>query len=230
MSSLRVLASFLRTIRADRALGAATDRDAMAFEQLYRQREDPWDLRASPFTQYRYLALLERLVAFTPCRSLLDVGCGEGLFTRYLTGVASTVVGIDLSPTAIARARQHVPRADFRCVSLQEFAPGERFDVVVAAEMLYYADDVEHALDSLGALGDVVVVSYARARAAQIEARLRHAGPVTSTFHSFFQSDTHGFTIASFGARAAAGATPAIGGSARDTLASPEPSAADWSS
>ena len=84
MSSLRVLASFLKTIRADRRLGASTDRNSTVFEQLYRQQEDPWGLRASPFTQYRYLALLERLAAFTPCRSLLDVGCGEGLFTRYL--------------------------------------------------------------------------------------------------------------------------------------------------
>lgn len=202
MSSLRVLAALMKTIRTDRELGRATDRQASVFERLYSQREDPWGLRASPFTQYRYLALLERLASYTPCESLLDVGCGEGLFTRYLTGVASTVVGVDISATAIARARQTAPHAKFECVSLQEYAPSERFDVVVAAEMLYYADDVERALDRLSELGVVVVVSYARARAPQIENRLRHVGHVTSTFHSFFQSAKHGFTIASFGARA----------------------------
>ncbi len=212
MSSLRVLASFLKTIRADRRLGASTDRNSTAFEHLYRENEDPWGLRGSPFTQYRYLALLERLASFTPCRSLLDVGCGEGLFTRYLTGLASSVVAIDLSATAVVRGRQNVPGAEFHCVSVQEYVPQQRFDVVVAAEMLYYADDVEQALDSLRALGDVVVVSYARARAPQIEHRLRHAGHITSTFHSFFQSKKHGFTIASFGAPRGGGAAPAFSG------------------
>lgn len=42
MSSLRVLAGFLKMIRADRALGAATERDSVAFEQLYQRCEDPW--------------------------------------------------------------------------------------------------------------------------------------------------------------------------------------------
>jgi SAM-dependent methyltransferase len=231
MSSVRVLASFLKTIRADRALGAATDRDSVAFEQLYRHREDPWGLRASPFTQYRYLALLERIAAFTPCQTLLDVGCGEGLFTRYLSGVAANVVGIDLSATAIERARRNVPRADFCCVALQDFTPDRRFDVVVAAEMLYYADDVARALGNLSAFGDVVLVSYARARAPQIEAKLRHVGDtITSTFHSFFQSDTHGFTIASFGRRAERGSAAAIISPEAGILSEPALSAADWSS
>lgn len=231
MSSLRVLASFLKTIRADRALAAATDRDSVAFEQLYRGREDPWGLRASPFTQYRYLALLERIAAFTPCQSLLDVGCGEGLFTRYLSGVAANVVGIDLSATAIERATRNVPRAQFCCVALQDFTPDRRFDVVVAAEMLYYADDIERALDALRDLGDIVLVSYARARASQIEAKLRYAGhPIASTFHSFFQSDTHGFTIASFGTRVGPLLAPPLTAPVPDNLAAPALSDADWSS
>lgn len=231
MGSLRVLASFLKMIRADRALGAATDRDSMAFEQLYRHREDPWGLRSSPFTQYRYLALLERIAAFTPCQSLLDVGCGERLLTRYLTGVAANVVGIDLSATAIERARRNVTRADFRCVALQDFTPDQRFDVVIAAEMLYYADDIERALGNLSALGDIVLVSYARARAPQIEAKLRHvADRIASTFHSFFQSDTHGFTIASFGRHAERGSAPVIISAGPGILSEPALSAADWSS
>ena len=158
---------------------------------------------------------------------VLDVGWGEGLFTRYLTGVAASVVGIDLSETAIARARGSVPQVEFHCVSVQEYAPRQRFDDVVAAGMLYDADDLEQALDSLRALANVIVVSYARARAPQIERRLRHAGHVTSTFHSLFQSKKHGFTIASFGARAGGGATQAFSDSARGSLGAPGLSAAD---
>lgn len=151
------------------------------------------------------------------------------MFTRYLSGVASSVTGIDLSATAIARARQNVPAADFRCVSVQSYSPGARFDVVVAAEMLYYADDTAEALERLRSLGDVVVVSYARARAPQIEHCLRQAGQVDSTFHSFFQSTKHGFTIASLDARAG-GTLPALADAAPDSPTVRGLSAADLSS
>lgn len=36
--------------------------------------------------------------------SVLDIGCGEGRFTRELSGAADRVVGIDLSETAISEA------------------------------------------------------------------------------------------------------------------------------
>lgn len=195
-----MLTSILKMIRTDRTLGAVTDNDPATFEQLYQRWEDPWGLRTSPFTPMRYLALLQQIAEFTPCRNLLDVGCGEGLFTRYLTGVAANVVGIDVSATAIERARRTVPRAEFHCVKLQDFNPCRRFDIVVAVEMLYYAEDIERALHTLRTLGDVVFISYTRKRAAHIQAKLQHAGfPIVSTFHSFFQSDTHGFTVARFG-------------------------------
>lgn len=230
MSSVRVLLSLLKTIRADRALGTSTDRDPAAFERLYRRREDPWGLRGSPFTQYRYLALLARIAAFTPCERLVDVGCGEGLFTRYLTGLAKQVVGIDLSATAIERARRHVPDAEFHCTPLQRFEPDRPFDVAVAAEMLYYAEDVERTIDELRSLGTVAIVSYSRRRASRIEAKLQRLGRVTQTFHPFFQSSKYGFAIASFGERAVARSDSAFTSPERDSLSGRVRLDVDWSS
>jgi SAM-dependent methyltransferase len=199
MSSFQVLRGFLKTIRADRALGAATDCDAKVFDKLYQNRSDPWGLNGSPLSQYRYLAVLGRIAPFAPCARLLDVGCGEGLFTRYLSAVAHEVVGIDISPAAIERAGRSGTRATFQCTPLQEFRPPQPFDVVVVAEVLYYADDKDAAIRHLASLGRTVIVSYSRARAPQVEPALeRSASSLDRTFHGFFGSTTHGFTIASF--------------------------------
>lgn len=196
MSIVRVIQSFIHTLRADRELphGFAP---AAAFERLYQGREDPWDVRHSPFAQARYLEVLRTLVSFAPCRSILDVGCGEGTFTQYLTGLASEVVGIDISPTAIARARRGVPRAQFHEVSLEAFEPTVPFDVVVAIEVLYYAGSTTAALDKLRRLAKHVVISYTHRDRARLEPELEHyAVACDRTFHSYFDTKRFGFVIA----------------------------------
>ena len=56
-------------------------------------------------------ALLERLLApFAMARSVLEVGCGTGHFTRWLAGRVPGVVGLDRAPAMLAEARRHQPR------------------------------------------------------------------------------------------------------------------------
>ncbi|MBY0493841.1 MAG: class I SAM-dependent methyltransferase [Cyanobacteria bacterium] len=191
-----MIQSFVQTLSADRELphGFAP---ADAFEQLYRRREDPWDVRHSPFTRDRYLEVMRTLTAFAPCRSMLDVGCGEGTFTQYLTGFAGDVVGIDISATAIARARRGVPRARFHETSLEAFEPAVPFDVVVAIEMLYYAPSVTAALDKLRRLATHVVISYTHRDRARLDPELdRYSVPIARTFHPYFGTKRFGFVIA----------------------------------
>ena len=193
---IRMIQSFVHTLSADRELphGFAP---AAAFERLYQRREDPWDVRHSLFTRDRYLEVLRTLASFAPCRSMLDVGCGEGTFTQYLTGFAGDVVGIDISPTAIARARRRVPRARFHEVSLETFEPTVPCDVVVAIEMLYYAPSVTAALDKLRRLATHVVISYTHGDRARLEPELdRYAVGIDRTFHSYFDTKRFGFVIA----------------------------------
>lgn len=63
--------------------------------------------RAQPQPGYaRLLAALPR-----PCPSLLDVGCGEGRFGRYLHshGAIDRYVGVDFTGALLDRARDRVP-------------------------------------------------------------------------------------------------------------------------
>ena len=90
--------------------------------------------------------------------SLADIGCGGGLVSEPMRRLGFTVTGIDAGAEAIATARAHAEASglaiDYRVDDVTGLArTGERFDVVLALEI------VEHVTDRnafLGALGNLV--------------------------------------------------------------------------
>jgi 2-polyprenyl-6-hydroxyphenyl methylase/3-demethylubiquinone-9 3-methyltransferase len=78
--------------------------------------------------------------------SILDVGCGAGLFAEPLARLGGEVLGIDPAPASIGVARRHAEetgaRVAYRVASLEDVAAEpQRFDVVSAMEV------VEHVVD-----------------------------------------------------------------------------------
>jgi SAM-dependent methyltransferase len=86
---------------------------------------------------------------------VLDVGCNTGYGTAMFTGAARRIVGVDVSPGAIAAARQRqdAPGAEFVLVdgSILPF-PDATFDLVTSFQVL------EHVLDPAPYLREVVRV------------------------------------------------------------------------
>lgn len=83
--------------------------------------------------------------------NVVDLGSGDGAFAAELAAAGATVVGVDVAPTAIERARARVPQAEFKlCDDGAPLpVPNGWADVVWAGETL------EHVVDVAGLLADV---------------------------------------------------------------------------
>ena len=138
-------------------------RDEVArFNRLYLIR-DPWSLSSdrerSRFRETNQL-ILEN---FGRCKSLLEIGCGEGLQSIELQKVCDRLSGIDVSRRAIKRARRLCPQATFAVGNFYNLPPSmplTRFDLVTACEVLYYMGDISLALMQISELGRGCLISY----------------------------------------------------------------------
>jgi len=124
---------------------------------------DPWKLDSeAEHARFRETsAALER--TFGRPRTILEVGCGEGVQSEYFAKQCDRLTGIDVSPRAIERARRRLPAAELIAGDLlaQPWVDdAQKFDVVVACEVIYYMKDVPRFLAAMSRLGRGCMVTY----------------------------------------------------------------------
>lgn len=154
--------------------------------RLLHVMADPWD-NARPAEQTRYRATNELLTkAFGHINSILEIGSGEGYQTAHLVKVAHEVVGLEYAAIAVGRASSRVPGARFVLGSANDLSRlhGRTFDVVIAAEVLFYADNVPDALAQMErhATRGCVVSTIAKESPKVMPHVLRRPGVETTTF------------------------------------------------
>jgi SAM-dependent methyltransferase len=152
--SLRDLSFWAGSARADKLLIRLRRElgDPEAFDKLYRAMPDPWSTTSSRF-RYQLLKY-QKILALLPERRFqraLDIGCGLGVLTRMLAAHADQVLGIDLSPTAVACAQQL--SNGFSSVRFQqaelpdlETLAEPAFDLITMVDTLYYLPGLTEAV------------------------------------------------------------------------------------
>ena len=122
---------------------------------------DAWEREASAWTRWarapghdsywrfhrdQFLALVP-----PPGRLTLDLGCGEGRLSRDLRTRGHRVIGIDVSPTLIAAAREADPTGDYQCADAGTLPLGDdACDLVIAFMSLQDVDDLAAVTAELG--------------------------------------------------------------------------------
>jgi SAM-dependent methyltransferase len=107
----------------------------------------PQDWAANEEQQTPTYAEAIRRVALSAWQSVLDVGCGSGVFLRLAADRGATVCGVDASAELVEIAQARVPEADVRVGDMQ-FLPFEndRFDLVTGFNAFFFAADIVAAL------------------------------------------------------------------------------------
>ena len=103
-----------------------------------------------------------------PPAKILDAGCQTGRLLVPLAKHGYAMTGIDTSGFALRRAKRHLQAvgADAELLRgdlMQRIKPGDRYDAVICAEVLYLSKDYRQMLESLaGALkpGGLLCVSH----------------------------------------------------------------------
>ena len=151
--------------------GGQSTVDPAEVERFSKLSDDWWDPHGRMAPLHKINPLRLGWIRDTACRKfnrnprslaslgglrILDIGCGAGLLSEPLARLGAQVIGIDPSESNIAAAKAHAARSslliDYRATSIEEMGHLERFDIVLAMEVVEHVTDVGVFLERCAAL------------------------------------------------------------------------------
>ena len=133
------------------------------FDQLAHNQCEYWGCQTK--TGHYRLEIRAHLacqyVHFTKGMNVVDLGCGLGAFTKYLTVYPATFYALDISPTSISFAKKHIiaKNVNFLVQDANHMQfPDNFFDAVIGNATLHHLDlsralpEIKRALRSRGKL------------------------------------------------------------------------------
>lgn len=123
------------------------------FDDLYARHDDPWQFTTRWYESRKRAITLASLPDERYGR-VLEIGCSIGVLTELLAGRADELVAIDVSETAVERARARLagnPSVSVIHVDAEAPLPDGPFDLIVLSEVGYYfsAPALESLLDQI---------------------------------------------------------------------------------
>lgn len=111
------------------------------FEQMYQDYDDPWLLCSEILPSDKALALhwLKSLKA----KKVIELGSGLGQFSNHISLAGLDVLGIEVSSTAVKKARKTYPNCEFHVGDIMDFDIYHKFkpDVIIMSEVTWYVLD-----------------------------------------------------------------------------------------
>ena len=166
---------------ANASPGAATTVDPAEVAKFSRLSDEWWDPKGKMAPLHKINPLRLSYIRDAACRKfernakslnclaglrILDIGCGAGLLCEPFTRLGAQVIGVDPSASNIAAARLHAEKGhlsiDYRCTTVEQMDLRERFDVVLAMEVIEHVTVVGLFINRCAAMlkpGGLMVIS-----------------------------------------------------------------------
>lgn len=118
--------------------------DAAYFEGIFASDDDPWQLASSAYERAKFDQTIAAL-GDRRYRRTIEIGCAHGVLTAQLLALCDTLIAIDISTAAIAKARSRLgPKPGLTLAHMafpREVPPATGFDLAVLSEVAYYWSD-----------------------------------------------------------------------------------------
>jgi SAM-dependent methyltransferase len=111
-----------------------------SLERFYAREHDPFGFDRSPYEAGKFEDLLG-VVGDGPYGRALEVGCSIGSLTERLAPRCEELIAIDISQTAVDRARRRLagrPNVRVERRTIPGEMPDGSFDLIVCSDVLYY--------------------------------------------------------------------------------------------
>jgi 2-polyprenyl-3-methyl-5-hydroxy-6-metoxy-1,4-benzoquinol methylase len=102
-----------------------------------------WDTPAGRFRAMRRGKLLSEAASLKAGLSVMEIGCGTGLFTEMMAASGAHILAVDISPDLLTAARQRsLPRdqVEFREMRFEDGDADGPFDAIVGSSVLHHLD------------------------------------------------------------------------------------------
>ena len=111
------------------------------FEKMYQKVSDPW----GQSRDFYYSSLSRRSICYFiekyGIQSIVEWGCGLGRTTNYIKENTITdidILGIDISETAIDKAKNFYPNLEFKTDNILNISKYKDFDCIFFSEITWY--------------------------------------------------------------------------------------------
>jgi ubiquinone/menaquinone biosynthesis C-methylase UbiE len=117
-------------------------------QQAYNKWSEQYDTNYNRTRDLEAIALRETLLHLSEA-AILEIGCGTGKNSEWFIEKGSQLVGIDLSPEMLAKAKEKVPseNAIFIQADINQewlFAPDHSFDLVSFSLVLEHIENLDN--------------------------------------------------------------------------------------
>ncbi len=163
MSELGVERAADLSLNPDEQQGDLVDREGRFWDEqeaaealLYDQPHDwAFDPQLGNVIQAPVYRFMRKVFGDHPPKRVLDLGCGGGVYSRWMASGGVQTVGIDLSAAKIEKAKRLAEKdgvahlCDFRVANAMDFQLEEPVDAICAFGVLHHFPDLEQHLPGI---------------------------------------------------------------------------------
>lgn len=123
------------------------------FEEMYQKFHNPWHQLDGNIGSWAFSGIAN-YINKEKFAKVLEVGCGLGMYTQYLTEncKASHVIGMDISSTAIKKASEYYSECSFIVGNVSDIDDSweDMADVIIFADIMWYIlENLDNVIESL---------------------------------------------------------------------------------